>query len=287
MIFTALFNIYAVEMGERATDKASARTAFMYIVASMVFWGAISGVINGPAQAIFADSLPAGQRTEGYTYLFGAYLVSSALGPAITLAMFWRLSNAYDDWTLSELKPVFITGLVLEMVCAVTLLFFRDAPSSEPAEPEASTVLLEGENDDETLQRQGASWFARRKVPLLLFLSSLVASLGSGASVKFFPLFFKDCGMAPEHVQIMFVLSPLVIALLSVFAKKAGEVFGRIQAMIAIESTGTMLLFAMSLLHSRGECHPLVMIPLYIARTGLMNCTYALVRCCGARRSGC
>jgi MFS family permease len=82
--------------------------------------------------------------------------------------------------------------------------------------------------------------------------------------------------MKPEHVQIMFVCSPLVIAVFSVFAKLLGDRIGRIQAILLIESSGALLLLVMALLHAQGNCHPMLMIPIYVVRTGFMNCTYAL-----------
>ena len=121
MMLTCVLNMYAVNLGESSKDKDQAVTAFNFLILSMVCWGAISGIINGPAQAIFADSLPAGLRTEGYTYLFGAYLLSSAVGPGVTLIMFASLSSKYEDWTLTELRPVFLVGLGLEIVVCFSL----------------------------------------------------------------------------------------------------------------------------------------------------------------------
>ena len=47
-------------------------------------------------------------------------------------------------------------------------------------------------------------------IPYIVFISGLITSLGSGMTVKFFPLFFKDeVGMTPSQVQTIYVLVPL------------------------------------------------------------------------------
>ena len=116
-----------------------------------------------------------------------------------------------------------------------------------------------------------------RRIPLLIFTSSLVIALGSGASVKFFPLFFKDSGLSPQRVQIIFVFSPLCIALFTLLAQKVASIVGRIRATIALQSTGALLLMLMSLLHHHNVKTPFVMIGIYLVRTALMNCSYALI----------
>ena len=46
------------------------------LCAQMVLWGIASGTVSGPAQALYADSIPAGDRSKWYTYLMVTYLVS-------------------------------------------------------------------------------------------------------------------------------------------------------------------------------------------------------------------
>ena len=49
-------------------------------------------------------------------------------------------------------------------------------------------------------------------MPLVLFLSSVVTALGSGMTVKFFPLYFKkDCGLSPVGVQAVYACVPLLM----------------------------------------------------------------------------
>lgn len=292
MFMAILVTIEAVELG--AASEASgisdddgqhkARQSYLMLMAAMVAWGICGGVTNGPAQALFADALPERLRTEGYTYLFGVYLVASSLGPLITIIMFNRLSDQYEDWNLREIRPVFLAGIVLEILVAIIMLFFRDQKAVDDEEREAQETLASANSQDGVAPELGdagpvppvAEPVYDRKIPSILFLSSLITALGSGASVKFFPLFFKDAGLSPQQVQWIFVFSPLCIAAFTVVAKQVAERIGRIKATIIFESTGSLLLMLMSFLHHRGVSNPWLMIPIYLLRTSFMNCTYAL-----------
>jgi MFS family permease len=152
------------------------------------------------------------------------------------------------------------------------MLFFRDVHVEEEVAPPAPLV---GEEEAEAEEKP--SVLVNRKIPLLLFTSSLVTALGSGASVKFFPLFFKDNGLSPQNVQWIFVLSPLCIAAFTVVAKKVADKIGRIRASVYLESCGALLLMLMAFLHHRGVSDPWIMVPVYLLRTALMNCTYPII----------
>ena len=48
----------------------------LYLIgAAMVMWGFATGVYSGPAQALFADSLPLGERSKWYSYLAMCYML--------------------------------------------------------------------------------------------------------------------------------------------------------------------------------------------------------------------
>merc|ERR1719399_2555129 len=97
--------------------------AYLAICGAMALWGVGGGIISGPVQALFADSVPRGERSRAYTRLFAAWLVPSCVGPAISAVMFARMG---DSWTLEQLRPIFLTGIFLEVPVAVLMFFFRD-----------------------------------------------------------------------------------------------------------------------------------------------------------------
>ena len=71
--------------------------------------------------------------------------------------------------------------------------------------------------------------------------------LGSGMTIKFFPLFFwKEVGLTPIQVQVIYVLAPSGIAACSLVAQRASRRFGRVQTTVATKLAGISLLVAMS-----------------------------------------
>ena len=57
-------------------------------------------------------------------------------------------------------------------------------------------------------------------VPWCIFLSDLIGALAAGMTLKFFSLFFYEkCGMGPVYISALSVASPLIISLMSQWAK--------------------------------------------------------------------
>mmetsp|Transcript_6290 Transcript_6290/g.17643 ORF Transcript_6290/g.17643 Transcript_6290/m.17643 type:complete len:243 (-) Transcript_6290:189-917(-) len=123
-------------------------------------------------------------------------------------------------------------------------------------------------------------------VPYVLFTSSVCFALGSGMTVKFFPLFFvNDCLMTPAQVQTVYVIVPIVMAAMSGAGTRLSKRIGRVQVMLAFKVVGISLLVSMALLDAwvksmpQGQEHTwrvYAIAGIYICRTGLMNCTYPL-----------
>jgi len=298
MLAAIAVTMWAVDVGSRdTTDVDASRRSYDALVAAMVAWGVTGGVMNGPTQSLFAASLPRGKRTEGFSYLYAAYLVASCAGPLVTLVMFSKLSTKYKDWTTEEIRPVFLVGLSLEIVVAIMMAFFRDVPAGAE----------EDEEEEEEEEREGAgapapreaaeqagnglrapllasspappdapfSWPTKRGIPFFLFFSSLVQALGSGASVKFFPLFFESTGLSISAVQVVYAINPLAIALFIGAAKGLADRYGRVQTMIFFETVGSVCLLVMSLLAHLGA-PSIVLIPVFVFRTAAINAPYPL-----------
>lgn len=139
-----------------------------------------------------------------------------------------------------------------------------------------------GGNADEEERREEAvqAWAAALPrvwlVPYILFTSSLLVCLGSGATIKFFPLFFKStCHMGPIAVQLMAAAAPLIMALFSTIVERLANRFGRVPVMTFTEALGVACLALLATIAERGVSTP-VIIGVYLLRTGLMNCTYPL-----------
>ena len=260
--------------------------AYVAICGAMALWGVGGGVVTGPVQALFADSVPRGERSQAYTRLFTAWLVPSCVGPAISAVMFARMG---DSWTLEQLRPIFVTGIFLEVPVAVVMFFFRDmaleeaeASGDEAPEEEGKGGVESAEPAEpaEEQERAGAGGAAthwgclgQKHIPVVMFASDLLISLGAGMTVKFFPLYFKsNVGLSPMHTQLIYVVVPLVMAAFAGAAQRASRVLGRAQVMVLFRLTGVACLGAMVLLAEVARCERWeVMVPIYLVRTALMN----------------
>ena len=89
----------------------------------MFLWGIGTGIVDGPCEALFADSTPRGKRATYYTYLEIGYVLSSISGPLVTIVLFHSMGN---DWTMPTLQTIIYIGLAMESVNAIVMMFFDD-----------------------------------------------------------------------------------------------------------------------------------------------------------------
>jgi MFS family permease len=279
----------------------------------MGLWGVGGGIVNGPCQALFADSIPTGSRSQYYHYNFVCYLVASCVGPAMSILLFETRGN---DWDMQTLQIIMFFGLGLELFNAITMMFFDDAKalneedtvnfpqsntldSSCPADNDSSDLetplLLTNDdnqpenslvsnqdnpspsdnrgNEDELHLKARQRW-----IPYILLTSGIIMSIGSGMTVKFFPLFFKDqIGMSPTQVQIIYVIVPIVMSIFSkVSTYVASKFLGRVITCILLQLSGVTCLLVMVIFSTYLDEHKWILIPIYVLRTALMNSPYPL-----------
>jgi MFS family permease len=293
---------------EQSDRLQSSNTALWIFGVIMALWGVTDSVVNGPAAALYADSTPQGQRSAYYTYLFAIYTGACSVGPIVSIILFQTLG---DVWDLSHLRLVMYVGLGIGLINAVVMMLFDDRKALE--EPTSCRELVEEEtdiedNDDDdeddeeealcnqetcsledeeeqqlvlssprsacaTLLKLRQQW-----IPYIIFAQGLIFAIGSGMTVKFFPLFFKDeVGMSPSQVQVIYAIVPLVMVICSVLCSKlASTGFGRVQATLLFDILGVSLLFAMVFFKSYLDQHPFLLVPIYILRTSAMNASYPL-----------
>jgi len=356
MLVTVAVHLWTLLNIERSAENSTVSASHWYfvLVGSLGLWGVVDGIAYGPSQALFADSIPTGRRSEMLTWLYTCYLMSSAIGPLVSIVLFTttRHSGA-EDWSLSELFPVFFVGVLLEIPAAVLMFFFSDkyvvpealleeAEEIEEADAETQQSLItqeataeEAENDvnhrheeeDEEEVQVGSDGAdegeptpttsvaahanhspMKAAIPYVLFASSLVTSLASGLTVKYFPLFFKELGFGSAAVQGIFLLVPVLISSFSFVAQKMGKRIGRIESTVTLSILGVSLLFFMTFLSrdvgsdfskggtggasfaldasfssssssmwSNEPLRALLIVAVYLVRTGVMNCSYPLL----------
>ncbi|KAG7341929.1 major facilitator superfamily transporter [Nitzschia inconspicua] len=299
--------------GHPQNETYNRKLALWMMGVIMAFWGIGDGVVNGPCNALFADSTPEGQRTKYFNYLFVCYTAASACGPLVSIVLFQTLG---DVWDLYHLRIVMYVGLGLEIFNSLLMTLFDDRKALDESTEnddddsdvsENESMATEGDNgecnncpnlmtpdgnpqsgvviptpvpsqDLETSDATSTGSLSKRQkwIPYIVFFQGLIFAVGSGMTIKFFPLFFKDeVGMTPSQVQIIYCIVPLVMAVSSTLCTHlAGTGFGRVQAMLLYSVGGVALLYLMVFFKSYLDHHPFLLVPIYVLRTSLMNGSY-------------
>jgi len=309
----------------------------------MIFWGIGDGIVNGPCQALFADSTPAGTRSTYFTYQFVCWLTASSVGPLVSIVLFEKIG---DTWDMYHLRIIIYVGLCIEGGNAFLMMLFDDKKAldeeedgsednddsddgndesdatavaestgdrffeeidrsesmvDEEQQPESTDANANANNTITTTTTSSSSTAAasrchheqhrlqqkvilkRRQewIPYFVFISGLISSLGSGMTVKFFPLFFKDdVGMKPSQVQLIYVIVPLVMVIMGLLCTQLASSsycqLGRVQTTAIYSLLGILLLLTMIYYKTYLDLHPYYLVPIYIMRTALMNASYPL-----------
>jgi MFS family permease len=322
---------------------------------ALCLWGFGRGVVDGPVLALFADSVPTGDRARFYLYLFYVFWAGALAGPVAAVGIF---SAQRDEWTYRELSVVLFAALAFKMVNAVLLCFLRDnaslgaeaehvrlpgnddddddedgeggeyneygenpqqgggsgsgaaAANKDFDEPTLNALLLENEEGtgavdathaidsalsssaeqppppppppSSSLSESSSRSCLGRYIPHVIFTASLVAQLGAGMTVKFFPLYFMvDCGASPATVQGIYVGVPLaMLAGGALNGRLAGPAWGlgRVQTIVLFKGLGVASLFLLVWLDGAfGGARPLyLLVPPFLLQTGLTDSTYPL-----------
>eukprot|EP01065_Artemidia_motanka_P036486 TRINITY_DN44413_c0_g1_i1.p1 TRINITY_DN44413_c0_g1~~TRINITY_DN44413_c0_g1_i1.p1 ORF type:complete len:489 (+),score=109.75 TRINITY_DN44413_c0_g1_i1:53-1468(+) len=274
--------------------------------AGMAAMGLFAGILNPPMEALLADSLPHGERSGILSLRASAISAGNLAGPATACIMFavWG-----DHWVLDVLRKVVIAVLVLEACGACFLLLTRDrfelGKASEVAQPSpeappirqrevpspcvGSDVPCEGSDDDEEedpaapllADEEPRRCLLRRiPIPALVSLSDVAMALGSGMTVRFFPLFFAhDYHVSPIGVQCIFAANGVLLTILNSVNQKVSRRIGRVETILLTKVVGVLLLCYMGLATGDAWWAKIGTIaPVFVWRTALMNSTRGLSR---------
>ena len=110
-------------MGAISTFIASRMNSFPLLGVSLAIWGLFWGVCNTSVMALFADSIPDGDRSYYFMQRMLLQYFGNTFGPATALIMFTRLG---DEWTLGECSVVISAGQVLSIPALILLCFMND-----------------------------------------------------------------------------------------------------------------------------------------------------------------
>lgn len=258
MIVAIVITLGALVVVHREAEESpkAATQSYYVMVGALALWGIVNGISFGPSQALFSDSIPKGQRSDLLTWLYTCYLLSSTVGPIVGIILLLTVSKSSEDWSLDEIYPVFFIGVCLEIPAAIIMFFFSEKhviPEEESEETHndeqqnSRTDEVDDEpNEDERDESTRSCSLGKRSIPYVLFISSLIVSLGSGASVKYFPLFFKELGLSNAAVQGIFLAVSVSISSLSFLGTATSKKLGRIETTVLFDVIGTCLLYYMT-----------------------------------------
>ena len=303
--------IYAVSHLSEGDTAGS----YAVLVGGLCMWGAVYTIAKGPVQALFANSTRAGERSQFYTLKFQLNNMAAAAGRAGTIGVF---AAGGDRWRLVDLRLLIYVGLGLEALSALAMLGFRDSamlpkelPKELPRETAASTKIGPGgaagsgarptssrradggegssaDGGDGSSASPPAEHPRAWAVNWILFASSVAYSVGSGATVKYFPLFFKeDLQLSPVAVQLIFVLMPAANAAFSSLGLRMSRRIGRVQTMLVLRASSIVLLIVIGAfsmyLRSGRQLQAMsewarrivigIVVVIYLVRSALANCT--------------
>ena len=285
---------FALGLTAAATVGHTEAYSYPLLVISLCVWGGVYAICKGPVQAILASSTRQGERSRYYTLKFQLTNIAAALGRLVTIGIFAARGN---HWDLSGLRLLIHVGLGLELLSACAMLCFRDRslvpaamPSREQPSPPADGVSRGTGGNESGAPPSRSPHPQAWLVPGTLFVASIFFALGSGMTVKFFPLFFAaDLRLSPVVVQLIFVAMPAVIAATSSLGWRMARCIGRIETILLLKSLSILMLVAIGLIGaalrggwlvcvdqvSRTALVALVVV-LFLVRSGLANCTEPL-----------
>jgi len=119
--------------------------------------------------------------------------------------------------------------------------------------------------------------FGEEHITTVMIVSDIISALGSGMSVKFFPQFFKvQLGLSPVACNVVYIILPIFMALVSIGVKSITKTWGRIQVSLILSYLGCIGLFLLAYVGRTVEHNDWTLIlPIYLLST-LQHCTRPL-----------
>ena len=276
------------------------RESYVCLVLALAVWGLYYGVTNTTLGALFADSIPLGDRSYYFTQRASLLSLGNVCGPAVSLVLFFKLG---DNWTVRDCSIVMAVGQCVCFPAILVLCFFNDKYAVDinretqeeryrNQEEQEEPLLIESDHevieDHSTAEEEEGEttallfWkpclAAHRLIPAQIATADIISGLASGMSIRYFPIFFVDnLRLSPVEVQVLYICSPLGMALLMRMAQRLSSSYGRLHVVVLHKWIGIALMIAMMVAYLSGLSKATVC-ALYVLRTAFMNSTGALTR---------
>ncbi|KAF0718906.1 Aste57867_1406 [Aphanomyces stellatus] len=232
-------------------------------------WGAYFAIQRPALEAIFADSVPQGERGLPFTIKYNLMNLSGVLGP-LACIIFFQLYG--DEWTLSGLQLVLCGGLVIGIPGILALFCFNDDLAIDGKHTTKSTrglscvedngdlvtvddVAVPGDNAEHVSLLASTTvdvsrvntflCFGPRHVPLILFCTDFIMYNGSGLSIIFLPLFLQnEYGLTPSHINLLVLVQQLLVVTTTSLAQFVGRRIGDIETVVLTRVLAAFVLLA-------------------------------------------
>lgn len=271
-ICTMWFAMFA-PVAESSDSRAFALTAL-----GLTVWGTFRGTTMSPLDALFADSISTQERAQKQVWKYVATLVGATSGPLLASIMFMQVG---DSWTRTELKYVIAAGTAVAIIPLASLLLLRDKHalhedlSGPLLDLQSSTIgIIEADEESNSINIEHEKLATR--VRQLCFAADALFGVASGMTIKFFPLFFRDnTHLTPSKVNLVTICTTAFMIVFSLLAQRLAAKYSRMRVILCCKFMGISLLFVMSQYTAIWSDWRII-VPIYIARTVLMNCTAPL-----------
>ncbi|UCG03301.1 MAG: MFS transporter [Candidatus Heimdallarchaeota archaeon] len=283
---SVIFGVLAqVTLIYATTLVGNPQTALTALIVSEIL-GGIGWGLSGPAgQALIADSIEPGRRSQVFAKMFFANLVASAIGPAIAAGSTLFLG---DTWDLKLLQNLILMAAFTSLFAYLAIVFasdnkalvtrIQDSPTSTTLPKEGVEVV----RGTPVVTIFGIPFFYEVITPSVIVISGIIIGFGAGATVAFFPILFASSeigyGLPPFFTYTIMCITSIVTGLAGLLAQRMIRILGRIGSMFFTQGlaiiclVGLMINLVLYLNHTiTYSLSVLFLVFFYISRNALMN----------------
>lgn len=265
------------------SDPLSPRKPIYYL---LLCAGAVIGIVNGMLDPPFQSLLILSTRNTHHllqvsTTRFTLSLLGAASGPLLGSLLFWKLGN---EWSQSLMASIWLSSLMPLIASASVLARFKDVPfvtNVSESRPSSSDPLLEPTApllpfshasavsiDNTCSSTIDKVWW----IPILCAAADVFVALGSGMTVKFWALFYRnEMNFSPVRIGINLSLECLSCALFANFLQKVGPRIGKMRLTVCCYAAGICVLTLVVFNRAWWRESPNVVVALLIARMVFIN----------------
>jgi 2,4-dienoyl-CoA reductase-like NADH-dependent reductase (Old Yellow Enzyme family) len=286
---SVIFGVFAqVTLIYSTTLTGTPQTALVVLIVSEALGGIGWGLSGPAAQALIADSIEPGRRSQVFATMFFANLLASAIGPFMSAGFTLILG---DTWDLRLLQNLIFTAAIVAIFAYLAVVFASDNKTlvfrqknvvSSPSEITLPREDVKMISSVPVVTIFGVPFSYDVITPSVIVISGIIIGFGAGATVAFFPVLFASSsigyGLSPFITYVVMGITNVITGLAALIAQRIIRIFGRIGAMFVTQGLAIVCLLGLliNLALYQGEIIPystsvLLLVVFYISRNALMN----------------